>query len=638
MKIYNRPIRKGNAMDGHLDLFDILAVVTYLCVTAYLGWLGWRRTRSAADYMLAGRTTHPFVMALSYGATFISTSAIVGFGGVAGQLGMGILWLVFLNIFIGVFIAFIFLGGPTRRMGRHLDAHTFPELLGRRYGSKFIQVFAGLMIFLFMPIYAAAVIIGGCKFLITAFGMGPEHFNAALLIFSSIVALYVIFGGLKGIMYTDALQGAIMLFGMIFLLIFTYGAMGGITEAHRSLTDISGLVPEKLAQGGHSGWTNFPAFGFGDIKYNTWWSLTTAIILGVGIGVLAQPALVVRFMTVKSKRELNRAVGLGGLFILLIPGTAYVVGALSNAYFVKNGPIIEGTVVRVIDSQRGQAVIEPLRTQDRNGEWIDMAAGESQTMGVLAVDDQHLEAGAVIQGRTIALAYAHNDREQIIPTFIATALPPWFGMIFLLTLLAAAMSTLATQFHSLGTALGRDVYEQVASPRRESVHNRGIHVVRLGIIVGIIFAVGIAYYGKSLDWLIARGTAIFFGLCSAAFLPAFIGGLFFKRMTKPAAVASMVSGAGVTAFWLLLVKAREAGGLGLVRVLTGGKDSILWSFPNWPEIDPVVVALPISTLVAVVVSLFTSPPPKELLNRCFDKSLPAVAKHCTDSTKKECQA
>src|SRR5690554_4979662 len=70
MKIYNRPIRKGNAMDGHLDLFDILAVVTYLCVTAYLGWLGWRRTCSAADYMLAGRTTHPFVMALSYGATF----------------------------------------------------------------------------------------------------------------------------------------------------------------------------------------------------------------------------------------------------------------------------------------------------------------------------------------------------------------------------------------------------------------------------------------------------------------------------------------------------------------------------------------------------------------------------------------
>src|SRR5512146_2730476 len=110
-------------------------------------------------------------MAMSYGATFISTSAIVGFGGVAALFGMSLLWLTFLNIFVGIFIAFIFLGGPTRRMGHRLDAHTFPELLGRRYDSKGIQVFAGLVTFLFMPLYAAAVLIGGTEFLATAFNM-----------------------------------------------------------------------------------------------------------------------------------------------------------------------------------------------------------------------------------------------------------------------------------------------------------------------------------------------------------------------------------------------------------------------------------------------------------------------------------
>ncbi|MHC4988568.1 MAG: sodium:solute symporter family transporter, partial [Planctomycetota bacterium] len=107
---------------------EIIVVLAYLLVVVYLGFLGWKRTKSATDYLIAGRGVHPFVMAMSYGATFISTSAIVGFGGVAGMFGMSLLWLTFLNIFVGIFIAFVFLGGPTRRMGHHLDAHTFPEL------------------------------------------------------------------------------------------------------------------------------------------------------------------------------------------------------------------------------------------------------------------------------------------------------------------------------------------------------------------------------------------------------------------------------------------------------------------------------------------------------------------------------
>ena len=60
-------------------------------VPGYLGYLGYKQTKTAADYLVAGRSAHPVVMALSYGATFISTSAIVGFGGAAANLGMGVL-------------------------------------------------------------------------------------------------------------------------------------------------------------------------------------------------------------------------------------------------------------------------------------------------------------------------------------------------------------------------------------------------------------------------------------------------------------------------------------------------------------------------------------------------------------------
>jgi SSS family solute:Na+ symporter len=193
-----------------------IAVIVYFAIIAYLGWKGYQGTRSALDYMVAGRNVHPYVMAMSYGATFISTSAIVGFGGAAGVFGMGLLWLTFLNIFIGIFLAFVIFGGRTRRMGRQLDAHTFPELMGLRFKSRFIQGFSGIVIFLFMPLYTAAVLIGAAHFLAGKFGL---NYEVALFGFAAIVAIYVIMGGLKGVMYTDAFQGSIMLIGMVFLLI-----------------------------------------------------------------------------------------------------------------------------------------------------------------------------------------------------------------------------------------------------------------------------------------------------------------------------------------------------------------------------------------------------------------------------------
>ena len=116
-------------------LFGITALVYLLCI-AWLGYRGYRRTVNHQDYLLAGRSVHPFVMAMSYGAAFISTSAIVGFGGIAGQFGMGLLWLSFMNIAVGIFVAFVFFGRRTRRIGKALDAHTFPEFIGKLLVTK----------------------------------------------------------------------------------------------------------------------------------------------------------------------------------------------------------------------------------------------------------------------------------------------------------------------------------------------------------------------------------------------------------------------------------------------------------------------------------------------------------------------
>jgi SSS family solute:Na+ symporter len=622
---------------------EIIVVLAYLFIIVYLGFLGYKRTQSATDYLIAGRQVHPFVMALSYGATFISTSAIVGFGGVAGMFGMSLLWLTFLNIFVGIFIAFVFLGGPTRRMGHHLDAHTFPEFLARRYNSKFIQVFAGLVIFLFIPLYASAVLIGGCEFIAVKFGI---PYQVALLVFSIIIAAYVVMGGLKGVMYSDALQGTIMFLGMIILLIWTYSKLGGVIGAHRELAEMA-KMPSLFGKIGFQGWTKMPQFGWGEQKYDLWWIVISTITLGVGIGVLAQPQLAVRFMTVKSKRELNRAVLIGGVFILVMTGVAFVVGSLSNLYFYKyetiTGKIVKTTekVGVIAKKERDIEAAIPCRLlhidTDSDGEADThiVAQGHDVEKGgkvipfsklMPSAEVTHKEDGtADIKPKATSFLRAVVRTKDgnwmfntgtIIPTYVTRAMPGWFGLLFLLTLLSAAMSTLSSQFHAVGTSIGRDVYETVSGR-----HGHGIAVTRVGVVIGIIFAVIISNYARG-GYIIARATAIFFGLCASTFLPAFFGALFWKKATKPAAVVSIIVGFLVTAFWLLFIKDKEARALGFCYALFE-KHSLLLDKPNWYVVDPIIIALPISIIVFVAVSLITKAPPQDHLDKCFAGKVPA---------------
>jgi SSS family solute:Na+ symporter len=615
------------------DFLEISVLMFYLVAVMMLGWLGYSQTKTASDYLLAGRETHPFIMAMSYGSTFISTSAIVGFAGVAGMFGMSVLWLTFLNIFVGIFIAFVFLGERTRYMGHHLQAHTFCELLGKRFDSKSVQVISGLIISLFMPLYAAAVFIGGCEFISSHFGIS---YNVSLILFGVIVAAYVVTGGLKGVMYVDAMQGSIMFVCMIILLVLSYKAVGGVVAGHTALTDMADQVFDGFKATGHQGWTKMPKFGWGSSEYDLWWIVVSSIICGVGFGVLAQPQLTVRFMTVKSKKELNRGVLIGGLFILLIPGTAYTVANLSNVYFFEK-EVITGKIVQItehadviVKKERGIEKTIPCKLLhiDTTGDsiadcnvianGIGGAAAAMPKAEITELDDGLVEVRPHGTAFKRALAQTRDGRwmlnaDSVMPNYIQSAMPKWFGIIFLITLLSAAMSTLSSQFHALGSSFAHDVVCKLSGKVEDT-----IKITRTSILAGIMLAMLISIYARG-GYIVARATAIFFGLCLSAFLPSLIGGLFTKRMTKTAAVSSMLAGFAVTLFWLLLVKSKEACAIGLVQAVTGGKTSILEAYPNWPNVDPCFIALPISVIVAIVVSACTKPELTEQVAKCFEK-------------------
>jgi len=545
-----------------MGVLENIIIIAYLALVGYLGFVGYKQTKNTEDYLIAGRDTHPFIMALSYGATFISTAAIVGFGGVAAWLGNSLLWLTFFNIFIGIFVAFVFLGNPTRKMGYRLNAHTFPEFLGKRFDSKFIQMFGAIIILLFMPLYATAVLIGGTHFIALYFSV---DYHMALLVFSIIITAYVIAGGLKGVMLTDALQGSIMFIAMIILLFVTFDSLGGISEAFSKLDSVwtttvieplSNVSMKDLKPGGpdfmmklstlwgFEGWNKMPIF-----LSNGWLFVITTIVFGVGIGVLAQPQLIVRFMTVSSKRELNRAVLIGGVFILSMTGIVFIVGSLTNAWYY--------------EFNEGRNALQ--------------------------------SAGSI---------------GKVIPHFINIAMPKWFSFIFLFALISAAMSTLSSQFHTMGTAVGRDLFEQISKKDLNSTM-----VTRVGIIIMIIISVIMAYFFDEQPAIIARSTAIFFALCASIFLPSFIGGLFWRRVTTTGAISSMLTGFVASSFWLLFVHFKEAKALGLCKALFGTHSLIGGKIAF---VDALVIALPLSAIVLIVVSLMCKPTCKAHLKKCFE--------------------
>ncbi len=521
----------------------VTVILLYLALLAWLGYKGYKNTSDSADYLLAGRNTHPFIMAMSYGATFISTSALVGFSGIASLYGFSLMWLVFMNIFVGIFLAFTLFGKRTRKMGLVLDAHTFPEFLSRRIGSPFMQGFAGMVIFLFMPVYTAAVLIGGARIMEGLLGV---DYSFSVIIFTVLVGAYVIMGGLKGVMYTDALQGSLIFVGMIFLLGFVLKHVGGFGEGTRALAGLSQAIPEAVAKGGITSWTKAPETGS-----PIWWTIFSSLVLSVGVGTLAQPQLVVRFMTVKSGREMNRAILIGGIFIFFTVGAGYLAAPLMNVHF-----------------------------------WNDQ--------GIIAV------------------TAAGGNVDAVLPTYIDTYLPDWFGYLFMLAILSAGMSTLSSQFHTIGTSVGRDFFEQfLMKGRVKTGEQSGVIVTRIGIVLALIASAWFAFNMGA--GVIARATAIFFGLMASCFLPSYALSLYWRRLTKRGAVSGALAGFFAAVFCYLFLHTKEAAVFGICQAVFGRP--VL--FPALGDVDQLVFSGPLALAVTVIVSLATGVENPDMVDRCF---------------------
>ncbi len=523
----------------------ILAVMiaVFGAVTVYLGYYGYRNTRDNKEFLLGRNKTNSVIIGLSYGATFLSASAVIGFGGQAATHGLTLMYLCFLNLFVGLFVAFLFFGPRTRRIGRRLHASTFADILGKMYSSKGIRAFTAILIIVMMPIYCAAVLKGGVNSVAVITGLN-DYYDEILVIMAVIVGLYVIYGGIIAVMYNDALQAAVMFCGMAVILVVTFAELDGVTAAFESLADLpassaSGVLP------GFEGWDSVA-----DFESSEWMLVVTTFLMGVGLGVLTQPQLIVRFMSAKDDRMLDRSLIVGSIFMFVIVGTAYTCGALSNVFFWNNG---EG-----------------------------LAAAH------------------------VASIYGSGSTDFIIPQFILELFDGKTGgdfivCLFLLSLICASISTISALMHTIGAAGGYDLYT-LARQRRErnEADSQNIRVNRICTAVMLVLVVVYCYIMPK-D-IIAKATSLFMGITAAALLPAFVHGLYTKRTPdRKAALASIIVGTVSYLFWALFINTSTSVFLPICKWITG--NSVLFTDGSIQYCDALVVALPLSIIVFAAVLL-----------------------------------
>ena len=519
----------------NLPIFVGMTVV-FVAITLFLGYYGYKNTKTNQDYMLGSKKTSPVIIALSYGATFLSASAVIGFGGQAAVHGVSLMWLCFLNLAIGVIVAFLVFGRRTRRLGNKLHASTFADLLGKVYKSRGIRLFTAVLIIIMMPIYCAAVLKGGVNSLHVITGL---DYNMMLIVLSVVVAVYVVYGGIVAVMYNDALQAVIMFAGMIVIFGVTVATVG--TDGFQQLSDMAiiGTMAENGVLPGWNGWTTFADFGSAE-----WLLVVSTFLLGVGIGALTQPQLIVRFMSSKDDKSLNKSMLIGCIFILVIVGSAYTVGALSNVYFM--------------DAHDGQTAF------------------------------QYVEAGV----------------DFIIPTYIievfhSITFGDVFVSLFLLSLLCASVSTISALMHTIGGAGGYDIFSIWRSKKEgRDVDSPNVNLNRIVTVVMMVVVVVYCYMMPS-D-IIAKATSVFMGVTASALLPTYVQALYSKNPDKRAAIGSIAVGTVSYMLWALFINAGTSKFLPICRLLTGNSvlfDGLLM------YVDPMMVALPLSIIAMVIMRL-----------------------------------
>ena len=271
-----------------------LSFISFLLLFVFIGAMSFfKKKKTSQDYLLANQSVKPWLVALSAVATNNSGYMFVGQIGFTYLYGLHSIWLM-IGWVLGDFVSSIFVHRRLRAKTEERKVMSFATLLSQWQGGEFkkLRVICGLITLIFLGTYAAAQLNAGSKALHVMFGW---DYALGAIIGSVIVLSYCFAGGIRASIWTDAAQSFVMFAAMSLMVVISLITLGGVPNFIDSLYNVS---PDYMAL-------------FPDTTFLGSAALASALfVIGwffAGAGVIGQPHIMVRFMTIDDTKNMNRA-------------------------------------------------------------------------------------------------------------------------------------------------------------------------------------------------------------------------------------------------------------------------------------------------------------------------------------------
>ncbi len=303
-------------MEIILEFETLFSLGLYFCAMLGIGLYAYRKSTSdVSGYMLGGRSLSPSVAALSAGASDMSGWMLMGLPGAMYISGVSSLWIA-IGLVAGAFLNYLIVAPRLRTYTEVAnDSITLPDFFENRFNdnSRLLRVVSSVVIVVFFTLYTSSGIVAGGKLFESSFGL---NYEVGLYVTAGVVVAYTLFGGFLAVSLTDFVQGCIMFIALVLVPVVAISEVGGLSEMHSSINTINPALLDIF-----SGVSLIGIFS----------------AMAWGLGYFGQPHIIVRFMAIRSVKDMPTARRIGMSWMIVAIIGAMTTGLAGIAYVAKTG-------------------------------------------------------------------------------------------------------------------------------------------------------------------------------------------------------------------------------------------------------------------------------------------------------------
>ena len=496
----------------------------------YIGIAIWARAGSTKEFYVAGGGVHPITNGMATAAdwmsaaSFISMAGLIAAGGYANS--------TFLMGWTGGYVLLAMLLAPyLRKFGKF----TVPDFIGDRFYSRGARLTAVICLVIISVTYVIGQMAGAG----VAFSRFLEVSNSTgIWIAAAVVFAYAVFGGMKGITYTQVAQYVVLIVAYTIPAIFIslqltgnpippLGLFGDHVESGVPLLQ---KLDEVVRDLGFAAYTADV-----DNKLNM-----VLFTLSLMIGTAGLPHVIIRFFTVPKVADARWSAGWTLIFIALLYLTAPAVASMAR--------------LNLVTTIYPEGASAPALSYEERPEWVKTW----EQTGLIKWEDKNGD-GRIQMYNDAAPAFTATAQERgwngneltvnndilVLANPEIANLPGWVIGLIAAGAIAAALSTAAGLLLAISSAISHDLIKTLINPKISEKNE--MLAARLSMAAAILLA---TYLGLNPPGFAAQVVALAFGIAAATLFPVLMMGIFSKRMNDKGAICGMVAGLVVTLLYI----------------------------------------------------------------------------------------